>query len=212
MLHRKVLRGIPLRARGEASQGLVVDGVRIPKLLSVAPPRRQTVEYVLDRLHQESFGNEGDRQTMCVALLTQLLLEIKRSVVGEERWTGPRISPFARETIECLCEEVAAELASPWSMSKLVKRSGYSATQLASFFVQVTGMSPCRWIAQARVRKACELLAQSDASIVDIAVNVGFGSRCHFHRVFHKVVGTTPGRYRSLALHETRPLNPRHAP
>ena len=46
------------------------------------------------------------------------------------------------------------------------------------------------------------MLSATDKSAMEIAVALGFGNRSHFHRAFHEVVGTSPGRYRALVRHE----------
>jgi AraC-like DNA-binding protein len=86
--------------------------------------------------------------------------------------------------------------------AEFVKRSGYSATQLCLLFDRVTGLSPCHWLSQERVRRARELLAQSEKSATEIAVEVGFGSRSQFYRTFHKAMRTGPSRYRAIVRHQ----------
>jgi len=46
------------------------------------------------------------------------------------------------------------------------------------------------------------MLAATDKSATEIAATLGFGNQSHFHRAFHAVVGTSPGRYRALVRHK----------
>jgi AraC-like DNA-binding protein len=142
---------------------------------------------------------------MCASLLGELLLELARIVKDLEGAGEHPIDPTARALVEGTCADVRTQLDYPWTLSELSRRSGYSPTQLTVLFRTVTGVSPCRWLARERVERACELLTQSDQSVTQIAVEVGFGSRSQFHRVFRRLVGATPDRYRAIVGHEGQP-------
>ncbi|MCX7886368.1 MAG: AraC family transcriptional regulator [Verrucomicrobiae bacterium] len=204
IFHRSLLRRTGLAIRCGRALGLEVEGVRIPSRTHVVPWRRTAVEYLLDRLHEESFGGQRAKGSMCVALVAQLLLELARSET-ERCKSAPPPDSSARRVVERLAAIVEADLAYPWTLGELVRRSGYSSTQLTVLFRRVTGLSPCQWISQERVHRACQLLAHTDKTIVQIAAEVGFGTRSQFHRVFRHVTGTTPQRYRSALRHETLP-------
>lgn len=47
-----------------------------------------------------------------------------------------------------------------------------------------------------RIRKACVLLATTDKSILDVAMEVGFNSIKTFNRQFLRLMGSTPGSFR----------------
>jgi AraC family transcriptional regulator len=51
-----------------------------------------------------------------------------------------------------------------------------------------------------RVRAACALLGDPGRSLADIAAATGFADQSHFTRVFHTLVGCSPGRYRSILV------------
>lgn len=204
IFRRSLLRKTNLAVRCGRAVGLEVAGVRIPSRTHVVPWRRPAVEYLLDRLQEESFGAQPAKSSMCVALVTQLLLELARSE-SERCESAPAPDSSARRVVERLAAIVEADLSHPWSLAELVRRSGYSSTQLSVLFRRATGLSPCQWISQERVHRACQLLAHTEKTIMQIAADVGFGTRSQFHRVFRQVTGTTPSRYRSAFRHETQP-------
>lgn len=201
MFHPSLVRALPFKVR-RASEGLEVDGVRIPTRMSIALPRRTSLQYLLGRIQDESFGREPGKRPMCVALLAQLLLELKRNATVPRAEKPLHVSRFARQIVEGLCGKIRAELDHPWTRAELVRQSGYSATHLNFLFERVTGMSPYRWLVHQRVLRAGELLAGSHKDAVELATEVGFSSRSQFHRAFCKVVGTSPSRYRTIVRHE----------
>jgi len=56
-----------------------------------------------------------------------------------------------------------------------------------------------QFIRQQRIHFACELLAQSEASLIEIALEAGFAHQAHFTTVFKRCTGLTPAQYRKLA-------------
>jgi len=56
------------------------------------------------------------------------------------------------------------------------------------------------FLIEQRINKAATLLKQSDASITEVALSVGFSDLSHFNRTFHKCVGVGPSRFRSTLI------------
>lgn len=73
---------------------------------------------------------------------------------------------------------------------------GLSASYVSRLLRQNTGMGVVDYIHAARLQKAKELLATTDLSVDDIALQVGFSSRWTLTRSFKRYEETTPGAYR----------------
>ncbi len=205
IFRRPMLGKMRLPVRCGRALGLEVAGVRIPARTRIVPWRRTAVEYLLDRLQEETFGGQRAKPSMCSALLAQLLLELARSETERRDVSSAPPDAAARKVVERMAATVQADMANPWTLADLVRRSGYSSTQLGVLFRKATGLSPCQWVSQERIHRACHLLAHSDETALQIGVDVGFGTRSQFHRVFRKITGTTPERYRSAVRHEGQP-------
>lgn len=63
-------------------------------------------------------------------------------------------------------------------------------------FQAATGWTPSEYLQQLRIGKARERLELSQASVEVIARDVGYLDVSAFRRMFHKIVGLTPGDYR----------------
>ncbi|MBE0341166.1 AraC family transcriptional regulator [Paenibacillus sp. 28ISP30-2] len=121
----------------------------------------------------------------------QLVFDHVRSSLLEKRNTKQeRLVRQINERIEqayadpdfCL-NQIAEELdMSPIYVSRLYKQ------QTMSTIVDV--------IQQLRIRKACELLEQTDWSVADVAEQTGFASSSYFHRMFKRSLGVTPTDFR----------------
>lgn len=66
-------------------------------------------------------------------------------------------------------------------------------------FRETFGETPHRYLQRRRVERAMFLLRESDRSVTDICLDVGFNSLGTFSRTFHQIVGETPIAYRASA-------------
>ncbi|MFJ5487500.1 helix-turn-helix transcriptional regulator, partial [Hansschlegelia beijingensis] len=82
-------------------------------------------------------------------------------------------------------------------LSELARLTGLSESYFGHAFKAATGMPPHRWQLQARVRKAKRLIARAEASLSEIATELGFADQAHFTRVFRKLSGCTPMQWRA---------------
>jgi len=64
-------------------------------------------------------------------------------------------------------------------------------------FRAVFGETPHRYLQRRRVERSMFLLRETDRSITDICLGVGFNSLGTFSRTFCEIVGETPSGYRS---------------
>jgi AraC-like DNA-binding protein len=63
-------------------------------------------------------------------------------------------------------------------------------------FRAVFGETPHRYLQRRRVERSMFLLRETDRSITDVCLDVGFTSLGTFSRTFRKIVGETPSAYR----------------
>lgn len=63
-------------------------------------------------------------------------------------------------------------------------------------FRAVFGETPHRYLQRRRVERSMFLLRETDRSVTDISLDVGFNSLGTFSRTFRQIVGETPSSYR----------------
>jgi two-component system response regulator YesN len=73
-------------------------------------------------------------------------------------------------------------------------------TSFSRAFKQKTGITLRDFIQAYRISLAVTRIEESDCSITEVAFSVGFSSLDTFERVFKKIAGTTPSRYRMEIL------------
>lgn len=90
------------------------------------------------------------------------------------------------------CENVTVEMMS--TTLKLDRK------YLSSLFKRAIGLPPQQYLLNFRIAKACELLAESQCTIGEIAHSVGYQDALLFSRMFKKVKGCSPKEYRIRQL------------
>lgn len=84
----------------------------------------------------------------------------------------------------------------PLDIETVSSDCGYSTSNFCKIFKAVTGDTFHNLLNKHRIEIACIHLKNSNASIEDIAVSVGFSDAKSFCRVFKKIMGESAGNYR----------------
>ena len=87
--------------------------------------------------------------------------------------------------------------ASDLDISTLAGIAAVSEAHFIRSFKDVFGETPHRYLQRRRVERAMALLRDSDLSVTDVCMAVGFSSLGTFSRTFREVVGVSPSSYRA---------------
>ena len=88
-------------------------------------------------------------------------------------------------------------LARELSLEEIARHVYFSRSYLSSLFKNETGSSLFAYINRVRVEKSKVLLLDESISLLDVAALCGFEDQSYFTKVFKKLVGVSPKRYRS---------------
>jgi AraC family transcriptional regulator len=102
---------------------------------------------------------------------------------------------------------IERNIGKPLNAALLAKMTGVSQEHLNRTFREELGRTPYHCICEAKMHRACELLKGTDQTIANVAAQLGYEPDSHFTRLFKRVIGVTPGRYRSGA---SMPMHRRH--
>ncbi|MBS7535615.1 AraC family transcriptional regulator [Ancylobacter sonchi] len=84
-----------------------------------------------------------------------------------------------------------------WTVADLAAEMGSSRSVFAERFLDVTGMTPLRYLTELRMRLAAQWITRDRVSIEDAAHRLGYGSQAAFSRAFKRVIGHAPGAMRA---------------
>lgn len=96
-----------------------------------------------------------------------------------------------------IVDSVVADPAADHSIASMATRAVVSERHLVRMFREQVGMTPARFVEQARLEAAKVLLATGDQSQEAIARRAGFGTTDTMRRTFRRNLGVSPGVYRN---------------
>jgi AraC family transcriptional regulator len=175
------------------AEGLEFDADRIelieqrrstdPTLHHIAMALRAGVQTgaAFDRIYGEALST---------ALAVHLLREYGAAVPGPKKQYGG----LPREKLVRAVEYIQDQLDTDLTVSRIAQAVYISPYHFTKLFKQSTGQSPHRYVVEARVRKAKELLSTGKFTISEAAYHVGFVDQSHLTRHFKRVFGLPPKR------------------
>jgi transcriptional regulator GlxA family with amidase domain len=109
---------------------------------------------------------------------------------------GFRATPKSYGRLSEAVQHLHENYAKPLATHQLARMVGVSSSQFARRFHKLFNSTLRQYLLRIRVRAASRLLSQSDKSITEIAVEVGFYDHAHFSRTFSRLMGIAPLAYR----------------
>lgn len=91
---------------------------------------------------------------------------------------------------------IDAHLHEPFDLGRLARATGLSEFHFSRLFKSTTGFAPSRYFIRHRMVKAQQLLQETESSIIQIAMAVGYSSPSHFAQTFRREIGRSPSDYR----------------
>lgn len=149
---------------------------------------QSTVPQIARRIYQEWRNPDSVTGLIIKGLMLELAAQLQRT----------RLRCFRKPTWLTLVHELIEEhFVSPPTLAQMASFAGVHQSHVVREFRRHYHCTPGGYVRQLRVRSACNLLAYSDISLVDIAENTGFAHHAHFSRTFRRYMGTTPRDYRN---------------
>jgi len=132
------------------------------------------------------------------SLANVLAVHLIRHVLAPCRPTRSRDGALARAKLRAVIEYVEEHLDASLTLDQMAAVAHLSAYHFARQFKVATGQPPHQYVIARRVERAQQLLQQDrDLSLAEIAACAGFSDQSHFSHHFKRLIGVTPGRFRT---------------
>lgn len=147
-----------------------------------------------DRAFALAVGGEADLAE-ALSALTALTASIV-GVLAPSTAIDPRPVRQARR-------DLLADLTHGKTLRSLARGAGLSPFHLERLYLRCTGLTPRQQQTLARLRQARTLLGEG-VTLSEAAAACGFADQSHLNRVFKRLMGVPPGRYRAQLRAESR--------
>lgn len=109
-------------------------------------------------------------------------------------------NPAENERIKKLLTYIQEHYSEKLTVAQLGREVHVSERECYRLFQNILGITPGEFIISLRLQKAQELLRFSDKSILEIALETGFGTSSYFCKTFREHHHMTPNQYRKMEL------------
>jgi AraC family transcriptional regulator len=94
---------------------------------------------------------------------------------------------------------MVTNLEEEFSLIRLAREAEMSEFHFSRLFKRTTGLTPSQYFIHLRMEKARRLLRETNKSVIEIGLDVGYTSPSHFAQIFRREVGISPSEYRRQA-------------
>ena len=174
----------------------------------LSPRARAYLDRAVAAFHEHARGHlhRGADITAWTMLMLGALAENAR---GAERAALDRIETPDTARLHRAVRHIYARLREPFRVEACARAANLSASHLRRLFRRRMGCSLGRYVRQARLHRASELLHLTDRSVTEIAEACGFGSVYAFSRAFAAAHGHPPTAHRTRLRRSAAGASPR---
>jgi AraC-like DNA-binding protein len=147
----------------------------------------------LDTDFQEKSAQNAAQQLLIKSMLLSILAELSL-----ENLLVPALPSFDRriESIKIALSYIEENYTDKIYIRDLADLVGMNEQYFCRFFRRAMGRSPMEFLNEYRIRKAQQLLKETDLPVTEVCLESGFNNPGNFLKEFRKYSQTTPSRYR----------------
>ncbi len=140
------------------------------------------------------YAHSGNSMSHSTAMVGYLYLFLAR-LIEESSLMSPAASVTQSSYVIEAIKFIQFNYSSDISVDDIANAVGISRSHLYRVFVSNLGQSPIDYLTEYRINEACNLIRNTNLSISQIAVSVGFFDQFYFSRVFKKIKKIPPSKY-----------------
>ena len=172
---------------------IVFDGVLISNHIPYDGYIVGCLGEIQSEMNSEQAGSDMMLKSHTYRLMAYLLRNYTSTIISE-REHAARVAKLAR--LNTVIEHISTNYSYTITTRDLAAMCFLSEEHFCRFFKGAMGKSVTEYVNGYRVEKATVLLKNTSDNISEIAREVGFEDLNYFSRVFKRIMGISPGKYR----------------
>ncbi|HEX2925909.1 MAG TPA: AraC family transcriptional regulator [Ruminiclostridium sp.] len=174
-----------------------VSGKESGSFIKLKVSQKNDIIVLLNRILKEQVSDQLGSELLNYLMLMELFVLISRALKAEWENSIKNKSPKIKELMQSAIQFVHNNFEREISITDIAKYVFLSPSYFTRAFKEDTGLSPMQYLLNIRIKRACELLLETDQKIGEIALSVGFSNQQRFNDMFKKQISMTPMQYRN---------------
>jgi AraC family transcriptional regulator len=182
-----------------AAEAFDLDPARltIPPLDGLDLPQLKTAMRAVDA---ELMAGDAGGPLAAESLANLLAVQLIRHVLAPRRLDRLRDGVLPQGRLRAVVEYIEEHLDASPTLEQMAAVARVSVYHFARQFKHATGLPPHQYVILRRVERARELLqVRTELSLAEVTTEVGFSDQSQLTRHFKRLVGVTPGQFRTSA-------------
>ncbi len=174
-----------------------VSGRESGSFIKLKVSQKNDIIVLLNRILKEQTSDQLGSDLLNYLMLMELFVLISRALKAEWENSIKNKSPKIKELMQSAIQFVHNNFEREISITDIAKYVFLSPSYFTRAFKENTGLSPMQYLLNIRIKRACELLQETDQKVGEIALSVGFSNQQRFNDMFKKQTNMTPMQYRN---------------
>ncbi len=186
-----------------AAREVIGEDTGLPSLREVYAARDGILNGMLEQLRAELMDRPVASKLLVQGVAQSLAVHLVRTYRDETRSPASQLSnvlpAYRFRKVETLMQD---NLMQGIQIAEMAEAAEMSESHFSRMFKSTTGFAPMQYFIRLRMMRAQQLLRETNRSVIDIGLEVGYSTPSHFAQVFRKETGQTPTEYRQSVPRE----------
>ena len=175
----------------------IVGPSATPRLRDISGAKDALLSGFLAALRLELMADHPPSRIFIQGIAQSLAVHLIRHYSTERQSTQKRREQLPAFRLRQAVTLMLAHLDHPFDLGKMAQAAGMSRFHFSRAFRRSMGQSPSVWFIRQRIARARQLLRETDQTVIEIGLEVGYGSPSHFAQIFRRETGVSPSDYRA---------------